>query len=84
MLRRRNAGLLFLAWVAGFSATRRLKKPPQAPTKGSGSKFFMARVDAATKCSHNRGLRFKKAETSAQRKQCEWFALWTTGPRLTG
>jgi hypothetical protein len=60
MLRRRNAGLLFPAWVAGFGATRRLKKPPQAPTKGSDSKFFMARVDAAKKCSHNRGLRFKK------------------------
>ena len=84
MLCRRNAELLFLAWAAGLGAKRRLKKPPEAPTKGSDSKIFMARVDAATKCSNNRGLRFKKAETSAQRKQCEWFALWTTGPRLTG
>jgi hypothetical protein len=84
MLRLRNAERLFLARMAVFGAARRLKNPPQAPTKGSGSNFFMARVDAAPKCSHNRGLRFKKAEISAQRKQCEWFALWTTGPRLTG
>ena len=33
---------------------------------------------------HNLRLRLKKYEVSAQREQCEWFMLPTTGPRLTG